>query len=588
LIYMKSVIIISLLLALVACNNITDTWQGCARKTKNPHSVIKNPIPELSLEDLPAAWDWRNVNGTNFLTLGRNQHIPQYCGSCWAFSATSAMSDRIKIMRNAQWPDINISPQVLISCENLGGEGCYGSDALVAYQWIHLNNITDETCSVYQARGWTNGLGCSADIKCKNCDPSKGCSVPSSYYIYGIDEYGSIAGEQAMMNEIYQRGPITCGIAVTQELLNYTGGIFVDNQTDLEIDHDISVVGYGSENGVNYWVIRNSWGTYWGEEGFFRLIRGTNSLKIESDCSWGVPRDTWTKGDKNYTTPADQEVFLPEKKACARYGVGTQVPELVLTPQPWEYIPEYALPTEWDWRNVNGVNFASWTKNQHIPVYCGSCWAQGTTSALADRINILKNNAWPQIALSPQVIINCEAGGSCEGGDPLGVYQFANQKGIPEDSCQQYVAKDPAKFSCSAEQNCQNCAWPPADPGKPGVNCWAQPTFKKWKVGQYGSVSGAAKMKAEIYARGPIGCGVHVTDAFEKYTGGIYSEFVLLPTINHEISVVGWGVENGVEYWIGRNSWGTYWGENGFFRIKTGSHNLGIETDCDWGVPILQ
>ena len=95
-------------------------------------------------------------------------------------------------------------------------------------------------------------------------------------------------------------------------------------------------------------------------------------------------------------------------------------------------------------------------------------------------------------------------------------------------------------------------------------------------------------MKAEIYARGPIGCGIHVTPKFEAYSGGIYSEFVLLPIMNHEISVAGWGFdqETQTEYWIGRNSWGTYWGENGWFRIKMHTHNLGLEMDCDWGVPI--
>lgn len=94
-------------------------------------------------------------------------------------------------------------------------------------------------------------------------------------------------------------------------------------------------------------------------------------------------------------------------------------------------------------------------------------------------------------------------------------------------------------------------------------------------------------MKAEIYARGPLSCGMDVTNKFEAYTGGVFSEFLVYPMINHEISILGWGVEDGVEYWIGRNSWGTYWGEHGFFRIKMHSDNLGIETQCSWGVPKL-
>jgi hypothetical protein len=92
---------------------------------------------------LPDQWIWNNINNTNYLTNLRNQHIPQYCGSCWAHAATSAISDRIKIARNAQWPDINISPQVVISCST-NDAGCHGGEALSAFEFMHNNNITHE------------------------------------------------------------------------------------------------------------------------------------------------------------------------------------------------------------------------------------------------------------------------------------------------------------------------------------------------------------------------------------------------------------------------------------------------------------
>jgi cathepsin X len=80
-------------------------------------------------------------------------------------------------------------------------------------------------------------------------------------------------------------------------------------------------------------------------------------------------------------------------------------------------------------------------------------------------------------------------------------------------------------------------------------------------------------MKAELALHGPISCGIEATDELEtKYTGGIFKQYLPKPALNHEIAVVGYGKDeaSGDEYWIGRNSWGTYWGEYGFFKVPIG------------------
>lgn len=135
---------------------------------------------------------------------------------------------------------------------------------------------------------------------------------------------------------------------------------------------------------------------------------------------------------------------------------------------------------------------------------------------------------------------------------------------------------------------CRDCKGPAPDADKDGQeNCWPVKNYKKYYVSDYYSFSGADKMKAEIYKNGPISCAISVTDKMQQYKGGIYSEFSILPIINHIVSIAGWGYdeETNTEYWIMRNSWGTYWGENGWMRIKMHSDNLALETDCNAGIP---
>lgn len=96
------------LLVTATGKKFVDLEHPCHKARKEPK--IDKVRTLLTPVDLPDTWIWNNIEGVNYLTNIRNQHIPSYCGSCWAHAATSALSDRIKIARKAAWPDINVAP----------------------------------------------------------------------------------------------------------------------------------------------------------------------------------------------------------------------------------------------------------------------------------------------------------------------------------------------------------------------------------------------------------------------------------------------------------------------------------------------
>jgi cathepsin X len=290
------------------------------------------------------------------------------------------------------------------------------------------------------------------------------------------------------------------------------------------------------------------------------------------------------------------------RKKCIRFSnqaiddaddPSNSIPEVVKSPLPHTYIPLESLPERFDWRNVNGTNYATVDLNQHAPVYCGSCWLHGAISSLNDRLKIARNARFPEVLLARQVVLNCgnTTAGSCEGGGDYGLYVFAHRFGIPDDTCQLYSAQE---YPCSAFRNCMNCD-PPTQGAPLGV-CYPVQRYSRYFASEYGRMVNPTvhEMKAEIWKRGPISCSIdasYITKG-QYRPGDIVT--VKKPTnltagwdLDHVISIAGWGVDEtkGISYWIVRNSWGTFWlSDHGWFKVEMGKNVIGIETECNWAV----
>eukprot|EP00924_Labyrinthula_sp_SR-Ha-C_P003683 augustus_masked-scaffold_3-processed-gene-2.48-mRNA-1 protein AED:0.06 eAED:0.06 QI:0/-1/0/1/-1/1/1/0/361 len=265
------------------------------------------------------------------------------------------------------------------------------------------------------------------------------------------------------------------------------------------------------------------------------------------------------------------------------------------------------LPKNFDWRNVHSQSYVTKMLNQHIPQYCGSCWAHGALSALADRIKIARKAKGDEINLSVQYILNCatEEAGSCHGGDHGALYAFIKKTGyVPYDTCLSYEAcsqeshegncgnilqSNPDAYSCNPINICRTCS----TFSDMGGFCSAVNHFPNATIEEYGPVivdenqkQTVKNLKKEIYARGPVACAINAMP-LDEYEGGVIDRPDDDKETNHVVSLVGWGYDKKEkkEFWIGRNSWGQYWGEMGYFRIATGDNNLGIENSCVWATP---
>ncbi|XP_053644016.2 dipeptidyl peptidase 1 isoform X2 [Cherax quadricarinatus] len=228
---------------------------------------------------MPAAWNWRNVSGINYVSPIRNQGN---CGSCYAFASMAGLESRIRILANNTQQPV-FSPQDIVGCSHLS-QGCEGGfPFLIAGRYAQDVGVVLEECSPYEGKD-------------DACQTNKSCARHyTSYYRY-VGGYFGGCNEEEMKIALVKGGPLLVGFEVYDDFLHYKGGIYhhtglYDKFNPLELtNHAVLLVGYGAdETGEKFWIVKNSWGEAWGEDGYFRIQRGVDECGIESMAVEVVP-----------------------------------------------------------------------------------------------------------------------------------------------------------------------------------------------------------------------------------------------------------------------------------------------------------
>merc|ERR1711976_18109 len=251
---------------------------------------------------LPDAFDWTNVDGKNFDSPVWDQ---SGCGSCFAFASKSLMESRFRVMTNNKDQPI-FSVQEMITCgmKDEYNQGCSGGFGyLVGGKGATEMGFVEESC----------GSAFTYNYNDKSCPDTSACTRwYSTDYEYVGGFYGGATIEM-MMSELVANGPLNVGIYVAGDFLSYAGGVYYETDVSVSSEwnplvptnHAVVVVGYGrcpeslvendpsgcniGQEGWPYWKVKNSWGSSWGEGGYFRVLLGVDEIAVESKPFAAMP-----------------------------------------------------------------------------------------------------------------------------------------------------------------------------------------------------------------------------------------------------------------------------------------------------------
>ncbi|XP_031571473.1 cathepsin B-like [Actinia tenebrosa] len=241
----------------------------------------ENPPQERRVEiveNIPDTFDSRQRWPGSIRPI-RNQG---QCGSCWAFGASETLSDRFAIASQNRI-DVVLSAQQLVDCDT-DNSGCNGGWPIKAWNYMVKTGLLTKGCyGPYYAEQYQCRLNGSSITECPSGSTAE---VPRFYH--AKNAYGIPARNvPAMQTEIMTYGPVEADFTVYQDFFAYKSGVYTHTTGTQAGGHAIKVIGWGTENGVPYWLCANSWGTTWGLQGYFKIRRGADECGIEDGVTAG-------------------------------------------------------------------------------------------------------------------------------------------------------------------------------------------------------------------------------------------------------------------------------------------------------------
>lgn len=258
------------------------------------HTIIANTLPE----NFDARKKWPHCP-----TI-REVRDQGSCGSCWAFAAVEAMSDRLCISSQGN-SNAHISSEDLLSCCSSCGMGCNGGFPPAAWDYYKSTGLvtggqykSHEGCQPYSIAPCehhvpgprpkcTEGSGTPS---CENtCEKGYNVSFSKDKH-YGKTTYSVSSEEEQIRQEIYKNGPVEAAFTVYADFPSYTSGVYQHESGAALGGHAVKIIGWGEESDTPYWLIANSWNVDWGDHGFFKILRGNDECGIESSIVAGAPK----------------------------------------------------------------------------------------------------------------------------------------------------------------------------------------------------------------------------------------------------------------------------------------------------------